>query len=690
MKKLIFIPLLLISLIVSATNYYVKTGGSDGAAGTSDGTAWAHCPGLTGWTGSVTLVAGDNVYFKCGGIWYGTLTPNHSGTSGHPITFGAYSTGADPIITGFSTLTSWTSEGASVYSKTLSTESGDTIIVSVDGINTAIGRFPNTGFNLIDSHSGAVSLTDADLNATVTNWTGAEVVVKTHPYLIERRLITGHSSHTITFSAALDNLIDGYGYFIQNDLRTLDATNEWYYSGTKFYIYGNPSTKTVKVSALRNGLRISGYNYITVDNINFQGFGVDGIYLRNAAHITIQNCAISFCGEKGISCNDITSGSSDGYLFDNNNISEINNCGIFVSSQFSSGTISNNTITDIGLIPGATFTRDIAWSPFIYEGITIKGVFSSSNTIIEYNALNNIGYSGIMFTGTNIIVRYNYVNNFCLTLTDGGGIYTSWAPTGSDDPYISDYVSSTTQVKLIRKNIVLNGISNIEGSSEGTADAVGIYIDGYSYGVRADSNTVANCKLYSFYSNGNRRGVIANNTMYNSPMVYGMSRWTETGYWDNAVVDIHLNLRLTNNIFFAKDISQYCFYYWTNCRITPTDLSTTVVTDSNYYARPIDNGDIFWAYKENGISYATSYFYYTLTSWKTFRGQDAHSYTYPSYVAISDTSDIVFYYNPTKTISITTLSHPMIDVKGEKYYNNLTLLPYTSAVLIKFKRLMRM
>jgi len=39
MKKLIIIPYLFISLILSATNYYVKNGGNDGAAGTSDGTA---------------------------------------------------------------------------------------------------------------------------------------------------------------------------------------------------------------------------------------------------------------------------------------------------------------------------------------------------------------------------------------------------------------------------------------------------------------------------------------------------------------------------------------------------------------------------------------------------------------------------------------------------------------------------
>lgn len=40
MKKLLIIPPLLLSLNLQATNYYVKTGGNDGLAGTSDANAW--------------------------------------------------------------------------------------------------------------------------------------------------------------------------------------------------------------------------------------------------------------------------------------------------------------------------------------------------------------------------------------------------------------------------------------------------------------------------------------------------------------------------------------------------------------------------------------------------------------------------------------------------------------------------
>lgn len=55
--KRIFLTILflLITCNAWAATYYVKTGGDDTAAGTSDGTAWAHCPGMAAWTGSATF-----------------------------------------------------------------------------------------------------------------------------------------------------------------------------------------------------------------------------------------------------------------------------------------------------------------------------------------------------------------------------------------------------------------------------------------------------------------------------------------------------------------------------------------------------------------------------------------------------------------------------------------------------------
>ena len=57
------------------TTYYVKSGGNDSFSGTSDETAWAYCPGMSSWSGSVTLSAGDIVYFRSQDTWQDSTPP---------------------------------------------------------------------------------------------------------------------------------------------------------------------------------------------------------------------------------------------------------------------------------------------------------------------------------------------------------------------------------------------------------------------------------------------------------------------------------------------------------------------------------------------------------------------------------------------------------------------------------------
>lgn len=80
------------------TTYYVKNGGSDGAAGTSDGTAWATVAKVVSYGSSPGFNAGDAILFKCGSTWSELLTIPRSGTSGNFMKFGSYDTGAAPII----------------------------------------------------------------------------------------------------------------------------------------------------------------------------------------------------------------------------------------------------------------------------------------------------------------------------------------------------------------------------------------------------------------------------------------------------------------------------------------------------------------------------------------------------------------------------------------------------------------
>ena len=79
------------------TTYYVDaTDGDDTRAGTSEGTAWK----TIGKVNSSAFLPGDSVVFKRGETWSGTtLTVPSSGSHGSPITFGAYGSGALPVLT---------------------------------------------------------------------------------------------------------------------------------------------------------------------------------------------------------------------------------------------------------------------------------------------------------------------------------------------------------------------------------------------------------------------------------------------------------------------------------------------------------------------------------------------------------------------------------------------------------------
>jgi len=84
-----------------ATTYYVAAAGSDTNSGTSPATPWQTIAKLNG----STLLPGDSVLFNRGDAWYGTsLVVPSSGSSGSPITFGAYGSGANPILKGSTAL----------------------------------------------------------------------------------------------------------------------------------------------------------------------------------------------------------------------------------------------------------------------------------------------------------------------------------------------------------------------------------------------------------------------------------------------------------------------------------------------------------------------------------------------------------------------------------------------------------
>ena len=113
--SLVFTAIALLSLYGlcwSATYYVDATLGSDASADpTNIATPWQTIAKVN------STLTGDqsdtNVLFKKGETWREQLTVPGSGTSGHPFTFGAYGTGANPVINGSNIITGSTWSGTS-------------------------------------------------------------------------------------------------------------------------------------------------------------------------------------------------------------------------------------------------------------------------------------------------------------------------------------------------------------------------------------------------------------------------------------------------------------------------------------------------------------------------------------------------------------------------------------------------
>lgn len=79
-----------------AADYYIDPSGNDANSGTTSAQPWKTLGKVNG----TVFQPGDNIYFKRGGTWYGSLTPQGSGNSTSQITLSSYGTGAKPLIDG--------------------------------------------------------------------------------------------------------------------------------------------------------------------------------------------------------------------------------------------------------------------------------------------------------------------------------------------------------------------------------------------------------------------------------------------------------------------------------------------------------------------------------------------------------------------------------------------------------------
>jgi len=109
MKQLILLVFLVCSILeIQATNYYFKSTGSDTNTGLSDAQAWQHPTKLN----FMNFANGDSILFKRGDTFAITgIVYSYGVVDGGRLVYGAYGTGAKPIITAMGSLPGWNTVG---------------------------------------------------------------------------------------------------------------------------------------------------------------------------------------------------------------------------------------------------------------------------------------------------------------------------------------------------------------------------------------------------------------------------------------------------------------------------------------------------------------------------------------------------------------------------------------------------
>ncbi|PRY40123.1 putative secreted protein (Por secretion system target) [Spirosoma oryzae] len=574
------------------TTYYVAASGNDGNSGRSSDAPYKTIDKVN----SLSLQPGDQVLFRRGDTFRGSLKIRQSGVANRPIVVDAFGEGNKPLLAGSIQLSNWNNIGNNTWQASCSSCGNDVTGVYRNGEVLPLGRYPNLsdterGYLNIQSHSGKTQLTSRQ--SLPGNWTGGEVVIRPVQWVLDRATITGQSGNTLSMA---DNGTkyqpnDGWGFFIQKHPGTLDQPGEWYYNPSDktirlFDNQSNPNNQQITVTTFSEAVNLTNVSYVTVRNLQIAETLTTGIAVNNGSNLVLSGNDLKKLGADAITA----VGSGNTLLIENNLIQDVNNNGVYVG-PYQNVTIRGNTLQRIAMVPGRGGSGDGS-----YTGLQSV---ATANVLIESNVLDYIGYNGISVF-SNSTIQKNVVSNFCLTKSDGSGVY-SWN---------GDY--GNPGGNRIISNVIFNGLGAPEGTvNDFYAGANGIFLDDCSKNAEIVNNTTFNCKSKGLLLRGTSNVVVRGNTSYNNG-----EEQIRLGYNEPCAFR---NNTLQDNIFVSRTPNQLVADYESYAN----DLNQYGPFDNNRYISPFQDAFKIQAVWNPGSGLTGKVL--TLAEWQAQWNQDRNS-----------------------------------------------------------------
>jgi len=324
-RDFILVFVVWMSGVASATSYYVSSStGNDSNIGTSSSTAWQTVARVN----AQTLAAGDSVLFKRGDVWNESLAPSSSGSSGSPVSFDAYGTGAPPNLTGYYSIPSsawvnvtgnaWKAAVPAGYSTVnfclFGSVWGQKVSASTANLTEQWDFYLASGFLYTYSVGNP------------GNFYGSPIVPMA---LSNTPVINVNGRSWLTFQHLLVNWFDQYGVYVQGPSDHLVFANmeadSMIPQGTQplgFYVSeSTPGPGDIKI-------------YNSEAHMNYDGFRFDGV----ATAITMVN--------------DKAYASRDGALVDNTGAVTYSYCHFYASSLALAGSTDVEAVSGSGPIAG--------------------------------------------------------------------------------------------------------------------------------------------------------------------------------------------------------------------------------------------------------------------------------------------------------------------------------------------------